>query len=151
MDRRGWQVTGHGLQRLRHDWATFTSLHIHKGYTGVSQKVLWRMPQDPQEETLCAHGPMCPMHTDVTIKPPHQIQRGPHSLSQNRLTCPSLHGTSWWLPDNERLHSDLQIKYVCQELSEKPGWNNLETLSIILKKVYHYLMSNRLVCTHTQT
>ena len=82
---------------------------------------------------------------------PHQIQRGPHSLSQHRLTCPNLHGTSWWLPDNGRLRSDLQIKSVCQELSEKPGWNNLETVSIILKKVYRYLMSNRLVCTHTHT
>ena len=80
-----------------------------------------RIPR--RDSTAKTHGPMCPTHTDVTIKPPHQIQRGPHSLSQNRLTCPSLHGTSWWLPDNERLRSDLQIKIksVCQELSEKPG------------------------------
>ena len=153
----------HGQKRLAgcSPWITKNQTWLSDfHFTSHSQGLDRCLPESPvknaagsprKDSTAKTQGHMRPTHTDVTTKPPHQIQRGPHSLSQNRLTCPRLRGTSLWLPDNDSLCSDLQIKSVCQELSEKPGWNNLETLSTILKKVYHSLMSNRLVCTHTHT
>ena len=69
MDKRAWQATVHGLQRVRHDWATNTHVLFYPQETLGEYKIL-----HPTEYIKGAH-----MHTANICRPPHSIYNELHT------------------------------------------------------------------------
>lgn len=123
-------------------WSASTRPHLQKHLPNSPMKSATGPPRGASVAKTT--GPMCPRQPDKIAKPPHQIQRKSRNPSQNRRICLSQRRTRR-LPDVKGRCSEPQIKSVCQDLSEGPGWNYLETSSVTSRKVHPSQASNRLV------